>query len=231
MQQRLYYQHLSAQFQDRATYWRERGQARSKGLDILWIQDGVDQNKMLLPRSKLMKAKCFESMQRPKLALTAVICHGHHIGLYISEMTVPKDSNSSFELIAKTLQHLHDEGVHLPSCRITCQADNTSREVKNGIVARGLAAMVSDNLVAEARMSFLRTGHSHEDVDQLFSQVSDWLNRHLRHAENTEDVMDCLRQFLDHLDRPFEPRRFLHKVDVTRNWLLRQIELAFRGQR
>ena len=219
MQQGLYYKHLASQYQDRVEYWRQRGISRSKGLDVTFIQDGLDQNKLLIPRGRMMRAKCFEKFLRPKLHLVAAICHGRHVALYLSEMDIPKDSNTTCEVISKTLHPLGEEpGVDLASVRITCQADNTCRETKNNIVARYMASLVSDRVVSEATMSFLRSGHSHEDVDQLFAQVSDWLNRHLRVAESSDDVMDCLQKFLDQLDRPNEPLRFLHKVDTTRNW-------------
>lgn len=59
---------------------------------------------------------------------------------------------------------------------LTLQADNTCREVKNGIVMRLMAALVSDGVILSDRMSFLRSGHSHEDVDQSAFWISVYMD-------------------------------------------------------
>ena len=102
---------------DRCCYWRARGVARSRGLEIVLIQDGMDQSKFTVPRSALMRAKLFESMNRPRLHLAAVICHGRFVAIYLSESDVAKDSNTSCEIFAHVLHELSRSGVDLSACR------------------------------------------------------------------------------------------------------------------
>lgn len=220
MQQSLMYTHLKEQFADRVAYWTARGSSRSGGLEIVCIQDGMDQAKFMLPRSSFMRAKSFETFQRPKLHCAATLCHGHHLSMFLSEPDVPKDSNASCEQFMHSLNALANDGLDLSACSVVLQADNTSREVKNGIMMRLLAALTSDGLVASARLSHLRAGHSHEDIDQLFGQCAQYMKSKLRNAQSSSDVADCLRAFVNQCHRPFEKGRYVVKLDHCRDWQL-----------
>lgn len=49
-------------------YWQARGRSQLRGgAEIVFIQDGMDQAKFPVPRSGLLRAKRFDSMQRLKL--------------------------------------------------------------------------------------------------------------------------------------------------------------------
>ena len=218
VQQQLLYDHLQSQFKDRLSYWHMRGKARAKGFEICLIQDGMDQAKFMVPRHPMLRAKSMESFNRPKLHVAATICHGRHVAVYLSEPDVAKDSNTSCEMLMHCLHELAKSGVVLSACRVNLQADNTCREVKNGIVMRLMAALVSDGVIQSGRMSFLRSGHSHEDVDQLFGSVSTWMKNKVRSALTSEDFLQALNDFLRQLDRPYEPKRFCIKLDQTRDW-------------
>ena len=158
MQQKLLYEHQRAQFADRVKYWQTRGESRNRGLTICLIQDGMDQAKFAIPRGRLLRAKCFEKLNRPRLHLVGVLAHGHHVGLYLSEADLTKDSNTSAEIFAHTMSVCARRGVDLSTCNIVLQADNTVREIKNGILMRLCASWVSDGLCSSATMSFLRSG-------------------------------------------------------------------------
>ena len=220
MQQSLMYNHLRDQFADRVAYWTARGASRSGGLEIVCIQDGMDQSKFMLPRTSFMRAKSFETFQHPKLHCAATLCHGHHLSMFLSEPDVPKDGNASCEQFMHSLNALANDGVDLSACSLVLQADNTSREVKNGIMMRLLAALTSDGLVARARLSHLRAGHSHEDIDQLFGQCAQYMKSKLRNAQSSSDVADCLRAFVNQCNRPFEKGRYVVKLDHCRDWQL-----------
>lgn len=217
VQQDHYYRHLQGQFKDRVIYWRMRGLARARGLDIVFIQDGMDQSKFMVPRSSLLRAKVFESFNRPRLHVVGVIAHGRHVAFYVSEADLAKDSNTSCEILAHFLNELAKAGVDLASCNVTLQADNTSREIKNGILMRFVSSLVSDRVIGSGRLSFLRTGHSHEDVDQLFGRVASWVKLHVRSALTSTDFVSALKEFCEHLDRPYEPKRMVVKLDQTRD--------------
>ena len=60
------------------------------------------------------------------------------------------------------------------------ELDDCGRENKNRYVLAFLALLVEEKVFEEIEIGFLMKGHTHEDIDQLFSCVS----RHL-HKENT----------------------------------------------
>ena len=63
---------------------------------------------------------------------------------------------------------------------VNLQADNASKEVKNVGILRLMAMWTGLHKIAGAEISFLSSGHSHEDVDALFSL----LRAHLEKTEN-----------------------------------------------
>lgn len=225
-QQLMYYEHLKAQFDDRVQYWRARGLSRQRSLDICIILDGMDQGKFGLPRCNALRSKSFEGFSRPRMHVVGLICHGHFTMLSIAEADIRKDSNQSIELIAHALQRLRDNGVDVSNSRLHIQADNTSREVKNGMVLRWLCGQVSASLLSSAECNFLRSGHSHEDIDQMFGSLACYLRR-VRHCETSQDLVQHCQAFLDKLDRKFEPQKFAVKLDGTRDWCWRRIWKVF----
>lgn len=220
MQQDLLYQHLRAQFHDRCCYWQKRGLSRARGLELVIMSDGMDQGKFSLPRHPVMRSKQFDSWSRPRLHVCATLGHGWCLNFYVSEGNLCKDSNTSIEVISHTMSVLQGQGYNLPAASVTLQGDNTCREMKNGMVMRWAASLVSDHRVKEINLSFLRSGHSHEDLDQCFGQAADWIRRRLHRAESSDEVVACLNDWLGHVDRPHEAFRRCYKLDSTRDWYL-----------
>ena len=72
-----------------------------------------------------------------------------------------------------------------------------------------------------ARLRMLRSGHSHEDVDQMFGRLSSFLNRRARRATGPHQFKEIIQDWLDnHLDRPYERNRYAVMVDLIRDWTL-----------
>lgn len=221
MQTVMFHNHLRAQFADRCQYWYCRGLSRNRGLDICMMVDGMDQQKCALPRHPIMRSKAMDGFQRPRMHCYGCLCHGHHLGLYISEPDLPKDSNTTIEVIMDALHQLKLKGVPLHQCNITVQGDNTCRELKNGIAMRWASSLVSDSVVQSLSLSFLRSGHSHEDLDQAFGQTADWIRRRIPVAQTSDDLVSSLTDFCKvGLVRTHEPLKYVTKLDSTRNWLL-----------
>ena len=52
------------------------------------------------------------------------------------------------------------------------QLDNVYRENKNTILMRWMAYLVKQNIFERIEVSFLIVGHTHNDVDRIFSLIS-----------------------------------------------------------
>ena len=138
----LFHGHLMSQYRDRQTYWALRGSSRLRVIGhVVLIQDGMDQVKFSIPRSRLYLAKDLNTLNRPKLGIVGVICHGHSLVIAVSNPTHPKDSSCMAELLCHVLTRLERSGVRLQNTIIHLIADNTSRETKNNTSIRLLSAL------------------------------------------------------------------------------------------
>ena len=73
-------------------------------------------------------------------------------------------------------------------------------------------------VVESSALTCLRSGHSHEDVDQQFGYLSKYLMRHGRRAEVPEDFQRLIQSFLDESHRPHEQKGYSILLEQTRNW-------------
>ena len=100
-QQKLYGAHLKDQYSNRFEYYRARALSRLKGSNcITLIQDGMDQNKVTIPRHRALFGKDFASFQKPKCHISLTLVHGYFNLWVVSNPDTPKDSNSNVECLA-----------------------------------------------------------------------------------------------------------------------------------
>ncbi|CAK9054939.1 FO synthase subunit 1, partial [Durusdinium trenchii] len=172
-QQHAFFQaHLKSQYLDRVQYWDLRGVSRlASPFQVTLILDGMDQSKFCYPRGAVYMAKDLATLQRPRAHISALIAHGHFVLFVVSSADMPKDSNACIEVTAHALQLL-SERLDLSRVTLNIQSDNTTREVKNNHYLRFLGMLVSHGIVYAARLHNLRSGHSHEDIDQLFGRLA-----------------------------------------------------------
>ena len=220
-----YGKHLKMQYSDRTEYWSARARSRlpmvDSGNTLCLIVDGMDHQKYRWPRNVAMfSSKEFHGCIRPTLDLTASIVHGHGLIMALGFPFVRKDSAWSCEIIAHSLHNVaqhHD----LRSFEVLCQADNTSREVKNNCCLRFGGVMTGLHRVRRWEYRFLQSGHSHEDVDRWFSVLSNIIESH-KNLETPLDFQRLLQETLqDPRHRPDETDfRTVHLVDTVRDWPL-----------
>ena len=189
-QQKKNYSHLRQQYCDRIVYWTHRAESRDKSmLSVTIVTDGMDQSKFSLPRHEAMRSKEFASFQRPRLHISAAVCHGWCVVFMITPPETHKDSNTSIELLSHCLTKLKQLGAFLPQMHINVQSDNTCRECKNSMMMRWISSLVSSRCVRSGSLTCLRSGHSHEDIDQHFGRLSQWLLR-WKTLQCPEDTLD-----------------------------------------
>lgn len=218
-QRRLYVRHLEAQYLDRTNYWRARSISRMKAGEVVLIADSMDQAKFVYPRSQMFRAKDLAGLQRPKAHITAVVAHGHFTFFSVSAQDVPKDSTTMIEILSHSLTLLQKKGVELHKTAVTIQSDNTSREFKNNPVVKWMASLVANNIVPKISLKTLRTGHSHEDIDQIFGILARHLSTKARFASTPLDFCSIIQKWQeDFLKRPYEQGRYTTVLDQTRDW-------------
>ncbi|CAJ1423297.1 unnamed protein product [Effrenium voratum] len=81
--------------------------------------------------------------------------------------------------------------------------------------------MISLHRLQGAQLSFLSTGHSHEDIDALFSLLRNWLQRHPE-LWTAESFRACLEEFFENPEaRPYERLRKVVLLTQYRDWTKR----------
>lgn len=218
--------HLRRQYADRCEYWARRSSARlpvtpSGRPTISIITDAIDKSKFRYPRTRLMGSKEFHNFARPTMDMSACLAHGYHVALALSEPFQKKDSSWTAELLSHSL-HQIGHYIDLRTATVHIQADNTCRETKNNTLARLCGLMCGLHRCHHIELNFLTSGHSHEDVDQFFSAVTNYLQKDENQELHTPDAFVCsLQRWLDDRQiRPYERDRYVRKVDSVRNWSL-----------
>ena len=254
MNVRIYSQHLLQQWADRQFYWNMRALSRNyfqqalhfskrlSGSDlassvVTVIQDGMDQAKLRLPKwgySKLSKAAT--KLYRPATHLLASWIHGFRLYLYLSDEDLKKDSETQLEALCLSLQHLFDHGASL-AMTLHLQQDNCPREGKNRYVLGFMLLLQVLGVFRYTVLGFLRTAHSHDDVDQVFGQVARLLMG--KTCQSASQMINVLEQCIDN-GQPAErsgrirgSEASVSKLDEVTAWkkIVAQLGLSFKGLR
>ena len=171
--QRAYTRHLLSQWLDRQVYWSMRTLSQAwfkQSLEFghralvssvatcvaTVIQDGMDQSKFKVPRTRMPPSKLYQRLFRPTLHLAASWLHGRAINFFVGDEDLKKDASAQLEMLSRTLNSLAG-GMPMGIC---LQQDNTYREGKNRFVMNFLVLLVGLGVVRWAVANFLRTGHS-----------------------------------------------------------------------
>ena len=215
--------HLARQYNDRVVYWQCRARSRlpllPSGLPTLCvIVDGMDHSKYRVPRAQVFDSKEFGNHIRPTLDLTTAIAHGKGIVCALGDVRTRKDSSWSAEVVLHTL---HQFAAHqdLRNFEVVIEADNTPRECKNNTLTRLMAFLCGSHRCRRAQLQFLQSGHSHEDIDQFFSVLSNLVER-TKILETAECFRTLIEKFLkDPEQRPEEQMfREVRRVSHVRAW-------------
>ena len=172
----LFMLHLRNQMEERRYYWIfKRSCYISPELYMCIIVDGMDQNTTMVPRMR-QTVKNIEH-RFVKTHLCGALVHG--IGLYCDVWFGAHHKHDSNQVVSTLFYVIGDvlrrKGILPPTLRI--QADNYTRENKNIYMFALCAALVGLGFFKEVELSFLIVGHTHEDIDQRFSCISNTLKR------------------------------------------------------
>lgn len=251
---KLYSEHLLQQWADRQFYWNLRSLSRhyfseslhfSKRLAassvsssfLTIIQDGMDQAKLRLPRfgyGRLSKAAT--KLFRPAAHLCASWVHGYRLNLFLSDENLKKDSQTSMEVLSLSLEHLFSQCSSFP-LTLHLQQDNCYREGKNKFMFRFLLILQILGIFRFTAAGFLRTSHSHDDVDQVFGQVARLLMG--KACQSASDMISLLEHCIEQGQASDQSGRIrgsmatVAKLDQVTCWKQfgTQLSVSFKGVR
>lgn len=166
-----------------------------------------------------MTSKLFCNFNRPRMSCTALLLHGHLCLSVLTPNTISCNSSRTAEIVAHGLSFLIQKNVDLRNAFFHLQADNASKECKNQCLLRHLGVQVALKKLKGAQMSFLTSGHSHEDIDAMFALLRSWLQR-TPEIHTPSDFRDRLQAFFDDPShRPYEKFREVVMMSRFRDWI------------
>ena len=198
---RLWRDHLRDQYTDRVLYWNLRFLSRTFDSTVLVIIiDSMDRKKAVWPKYDFnRKPHQIEALKpRPRMTVTGGIAHGWCTGIFIAQETMSHGSNAYVEVLCQLLDKVAEicrsQGRRFP-VHLVLQADNTVAQTKNQYAAAFCSQMVGMQKFSTVTLNFLMVGHTHEDIDQLFSLICQYVVR--RHRWQTpEEFQRIVRESL-----------------------------------
>ena len=206
------------------------------------IFDGMDQAHFKVPRVLDEHSKLFQKLFRPPVHVLGGWIHRFMFNFVCSDPDLKKDATTQIEVIMRCLSDVVDQHSGLP-LGFVCQQDNCPREGKNTFVWSALLLLVVLDVFRYTMADYLRTGHSHADIDGNFGHVSGHIARH------EFGSIDELVSLLDTATKPIAKADSLrksslqdgsvrrhsraNKLDETADWKLWQNHLGikFKGIR
>jgi hypothetical protein len=101
----------------------------------------------------------------------AALCHGHAPKVFLVPDHVKQGVNITVEVLQRSLRQLEEDGVPLPPT-LYLQLDNTAKQNKSRFLFAYLGELLKMGIFQHIYVSFLPVGHTHEDIDQIFSRFS-----------------------------------------------------------
>jgi hypothetical protein len=183
-------EHLRAVSKEKLCYYMHRTKAtKTPGSYLSMIIDGADQSKYNLPYW-CERSHASDDPNRLKMHLYGVLCHGRRAYTFVVPDHEAQGHNPTIQIIWQVIvdQYVTNKGV-LPSV-LFLQLDNTTRQNKGRYVLAFLALLVEHGIFERVYVCFLPVGHTHEDIDQMFSRFAIALrNRNMLSRQDMTDVI------------------------------------------
>ena len=181
--------HLHDVSQEKACYYQHRDKARRNPLTYMSaIIDGADQSKYDLPY--YCERSHTTDIQRLKMHVYGVLVHGHGCYAFTMPDHEAQGHNSTIQALWEVICDQYvKRGNSLPDV-LYLQLDNTTRQNKGQFLMGFLSLLVENGVFERIYVCFLPVGHTHEDIDQMFSRFAIALRgRNMRSRQEMAEVM------------------------------------------
>lgn len=122
--------------------------------------------------------------------LIACISHGRKTYGYTFFENIKHGNNLTIEVLFRVLLDTIKTEGRLPPT-LFLQLDNTSKQCKGQYVMGFVGLLVEHGVFERAVVSFLPVGHTHEDIDQIFSRLAIYLRKN--DARNQWELLQGLQ--------------------------------------
>ena len=202
---------------ERDSYYRRISAAeRHPNSYVSVIIDGSDNSQYHLPYF-VHRDSDSNSAWKIGLHLFGAIVHGVGPQLFPVYDTCPLGTNATIDVLHHVLvAEYARRGGSLPPV-LYLQLDNTVRQCKSRFVMAWLGLLVHWRVFQDVFVSFLPKGHTHEDIDQLFSQLAMWFRKH--DAASILGFESAIASAIKYDDRAPTNIKTLDRVANIRDWV------------
>jgi hypothetical protein len=162
---------------ERDSYYKRAGQGVTDPTRYFSvIIDGSDNSQYWSPYFR-ERTSGTQSAWKVGLHVMGAIVHGRRAYAYTILDTCPLGSNVTIDVLHRVMKAELDRTGTLPKT-MYLQLDNTTRQCKSKFVVAWLHYLIQCGIFDDIYISFLPKGHTHEDIDQMFSCVAKYLRGH-----------------------------------------------------
>ena len=171
LKRKIHHRHVK---DERGVYhmMRKKAETNEDGW-VSMIIDGMDQRKTNIPSAGGSRDR--DDTETLQTRIIGVKVHGRGKFFYLIPPNFPHTDDITWSILFDVLNRLG-----LPSAetnRIWIQMDNTCAHNKTKLSVALLKLLVSRAGFKEAVLGFLPVGHTHEDIDALFSVIATYLKK------------------------------------------------------
>ena len=172
------YEHSRFVRAERSSYYERRRKAclyKKEYFSV--IIDGADQAAYSMPHFAMLDKDTAQAM-RIRNHLFGAIVHGRALYGFSYLDNCKHGTNLTIEALHRVLlkEWLRGNKERLPRV-LYIQLDNCSKQNKSQYLIAYLGLLVGWDVFEEVILSFLPVGHTHEDIDQLFSRIAVYLRK------------------------------------------------------
>ena len=150
-----------------------------------------------------------------------MLVHGHLALTVLSHHAISINSSRTAEILSYGLSKLsREKRIDFRHIFLHIQGDNCSKECKNNTLIRHFGWQIAMRKLKGCQLSFLSSGHSHEDIDAMCSNLRAWLFQ-FPDLHAPECFCGCLEKCFSVLKHcANEPLRDTIRMDRFRDWIL-----------
>ena len=158
------------EFERRAYYTNQCRAQCAPETYLSLIVDGADQSDQELPHFH-ERSHTMDSVQKQKLHVYGALAHGRRAYAFTLPAHVRQGHNTTIEVIWRVMEDIVATEGKLPPVFLL-QLDNTTKQNKGTYLYAFLYLLVHHGVFDRIIISYLPVGHTHEDIDQMFSRFA-----------------------------------------------------------
>lgn len=179
LDRKLHHRHVK---DERRIYHIHRELAQAENSEWLTlIIDGMDQRKTDCPNAGGKRDRDDDGLT-VATRIIGVKAHGHGQFFYIVPPDVPHTGDVTWSIIMDVINRIREASDRQLPGKLWVQMDNTTSDNKTKVNLAMLRSVVESGCFREAHMGFLPKGHTHEDIDQAFSVIAQYLTKNVCHT-------------------------------------------------